>query len=277
MKSTSVVAAGLFTALLAVAGCSNAVTTSAPTTPAASAPTAADGSAPSASSSASSTSSRSSAPAPTTESLPASRKNVGTITQGRATTHRGEGDQAVSYQVGGPFAVVVELDCSTCTGTVRLNTAKRPGSPWFEGPAPTRTVALENVFASAKKTTVIVRATGTWSLKLSSWNDTPFRPGTRSGEGAAIVKIAGPSTGLRVRTTPKKGESMMLRFYEASPAGTSGGTRVLAGDEPLDEVIDISTPALVAVNGRGSWSFEPTRAPSGSSPTTASSSASSTP
>lgn len=195
---------------------------------------------------------------PSFEKPPDRRVDAGTVRQGTATVQRGSGDQTVHYEVGGEFAVIVELDCSRCTGTVLLTATKR-STPWFEGQGPSRVTALENIFARDTSSDLIVKATGDWTLRMRSWNDTPYQRGAQSGRDAAVVKLGDTGTKVKVTTRPQKGSSMLVRMYSARAAGQSADSYVIGGDSALDEVVEVRSPVVVAITGNGSWRLEPMR------------------
>lgn len=202
----------------------------------------------------SSTTSRSPSSRISTEAVPPTYKEAGTIRNGRPRTVSGTGTTGVRYRPATGTAVVVRLDCSRCSGPTTFTAAGR-AEPWTTGQAPLSAVTLDNLFAAKDDTVAVVKTRGRWSMTLQSWNDPPFTRGAASGTGAAFVKLAGPGTRIRLTARPSKG-TMNFRFKQAGPGGAS---RIIGGDEPLNETVDISTPAAVAVNGEGTWRLEPVR------------------
>ncbi|WP_018156336.1 hypothetical protein [Demetria terragena] len=242
-------------ALLALTACGpDTPEVSAPTTESTTAAAAQGSSTPTTGTSAAATTSATkTAKSPTRPSVPKKKRDVGTVRDGAPLTVQGAGDEAVSYDTGGDRAVVVELNCSKCSGPVLLTEASRY-EPWFEGTGPAKTTQLESISERDDEKQLIVRAKGSWTLRLTSWNDLPIKPGPQSGKNDAVMIMSGPGKSIRLRATPSKGEALHFRIYHAPDTKKS---RLIGGDEPLNESVDISLPAVVAVRGLGSWTLEP--------------------
>jgi hypothetical protein len=247
LRGASVAATIMVAAVLLVSGCAGAGTESAPEPTASSTPTkppsVADLVTPS--------------PTPTplaTEEPLAQTLDAGVVADGTSATVSGNGPSNVAYQRQGELAVVIDLDCSACTGTAKV-TAPGRMSPFGEATAPLRGSFLMDVFtADPVNQLFIVQAEGPWTVTLSSWNDLPLVSGPQVGTGPTVLYLSDDVSHVTVDYTPVGvDDSFSGRVFT-----TSDNTQVFGDTVAFSEVFEADLPGVMAIQTNGSWTVTPT-------------------
>lgn len=190
---------------------------------------------------------------PTAEAL-AQTVDAGALVEGSTATASGDGPSNVTYSRQGEFAVVIALDCSACTGTATV-TAPGRMSPLGESTAPMNGSYLMDVFKEDPvDQTLIVEATGPWSVTLSSWNDLPLVSGAQSGTGPTVLFFRDDVAHVSVDFTPAgPDDSFQGRVFT-----TSDRPQLFGDSAAFSEVFDADLPGVMSIQTNGSWTVTPT-------------------
>lgn len=180
--------------------------------------------------------------------------DAGTVAAGVAATASATGPSNVAFHTEGEFAVVVQLDCSACTGTATVTAAGRM-SPFGRATAPLTGAFLTAVFKDdSPDQTIIVDADGPWSVTLRSWNDLPLVTGSQHGTGPAVLFLADDVPHLVVDYRPSgPDDTFSGRVF------TTAGTPQLFGDSgAFSRSFDVDLPGVMAIQTNGTWTVTPT-------------------
>lgn len=166
----------------------------------------------------------------------------------------GKGDAEVTFKRDGEFAVVVHLDCSTCSGTTVLTAPERM-SPFGESDGALAGDYLMDVFkGSSAEQSVWLAADGPWSLRFESWNDLAPVSGKQSGEGSTVLALGDTASGIDVEFTPAGPDDQFSGRYFS----VSGGPRIFGDSEAFTDSYEVSLPGVLAITTNGSWTVTPT-------------------
>lgn len=194
------------------------------------------------------------ASAPATAEPVAQTVDAGVVAEGTSATASGTGPANVAYQRQGEFAVVMNVDCSACTGTT---TVTEPGrmSPFGSAAAPMRGSFLKDLFKNDPvDQTLIVLAEGPWTVTLQSWNDMPSVSGPQSGVGPAVLFFTDDVSRVTVDYTPAgPDDSFSGRVFTTSDKPTLFGNT-----DAFSEVFDADLPGVMAIQTSGTWTVTPT-------------------
>lgn len=180
--------------------------------------------------------------------------DAGDVGEGAPATVSGTGPSDVAFHVRGDFAVVMDLDCSRCTGTATV-TAPGRMTPFGEATAPLRASFLTGVMqADPAEQMLIVQADGPWSMTMRSWNDLTTVSGPQSGTGPAVLFFSDDVAHVQVDYTPADGDDR----FAARVFTTSDRTRLFGDTEAFSDTFDADLPGVVAISTNGSWSVRPT-------------------
>ncbi|OII11069.1 MULTISPECIES: hypothetical protein [unclassified Curtobacterium] len=179
---------------------------------------------------------------------------AGRVADGSSASASGSGDANVAFTSSGPIAVVVELDCSACTGTATV-TAPGRMSPFGRASAPLRASFLTGVLSSdGPEQSVIVEARGSWSVTLRSWNDLPLVSGAQSGKGPAVLFFSDDVSHVTVDYRPAgSGDSFSGRVFT-----TSGRPQLFGDSGAFARSYDVDLPGVMAIQTNGTWTVTPT-------------------
>lgn len=185
--------------------------------------------------------------------LPAPDLDLGTVGTGAPVTARESGSASVGFDAPEDVALIATLDCSACTGDIALTSPDR-GSAWGTGTAPLTATYLVDLTGPAVPDRVDVAAEGDWTLTLSSSEDLTAVTGDQTGTGPVVLRLTEGGSHVRVTYTPAAtGDELVLRVVsEADGTATTSGA-----DTAIDQVMPITTPALIALDTDGSWSVQP--------------------
>jgi hypothetical protein len=196
-------------------------------------------------------------PTPTTPAVVealATTVDAGAVAEGVTATISGTGPSNVAYQRQGEFAVIIGLDCTSCSG---MATVTAPGrmSPLGEAAAPMTGQFLMDVFKDDPVNQIfIVQTEGPWTVTLQSWNDLPLVSGPQSGTGPAVVFFSDDVAHVTVDYTPADADdSFMARAFT-----TSDNTQVFGNEDAFSEVFEADLPGILAVQTKGTWTITPT-------------------
>ncbi|WP_420365249.1 hypothetical protein AAEP80_17065 [Curtobacterium sp. L3-7] len=180
--------------------------------------------------------------------------DAGTVSGGVSATASGTGSSNVAFHADGDFAVVVELDCSSCTGTATV-TAPGRMSPFGRATAPLRGSFLTGVLQSdSPDQTIIVEADGPWTVTLRSWNDLPYVSGSQSGSGPAVLFFSDDVSHVTVDYRPSgPDDSFSGRVFT-----TSANPQLFGNTGAFTESFDVDLPGVMAIQTNGTWTVTPT-------------------
>jgi hypothetical protein len=192
--------------------------------------------------------------APATAEPVAQTVDAGVVAEGTSATVSGNGPSNVTYQRQGEFAVVIELDCSACTGTTIVTEPGRM-SPLGEVAAPLGGSFLMDVFTNDPvNQMLIVQAEGPWTVALRSWNDLPQVSGPQSGAGPAVLFFSDDVPRVTVDHTPAgTDDSFSGRVFT-----TSGVPQIFGDTGAFSKTYDADLPGVMAIRTDGSWTITPT-------------------
>ncbi len=179
--------------------------------------------------------------------------DAGTVASGVSATASATGPSNVAFHTEGQFAVVIELDCSTCTGTATV-TAPGRMSPFGRATAPLTASFLTAVFRDdAPDQTVIVDAQGPWSVTMRSWNDLPAVAGAQSGTGPAVLYLQDDVSHVAVDFRPASADDS----FNARAFTTSDDTQVFGDSGAFAKQFDVDLPGVIAIQTNGTWTVTP--------------------
>lgn len=124
------------------------------------------------------------------------------LDNGRPVTVTSQGNAEVAYHRLAEFATVVEFRCADCRGKLDVfNTGA--AVPIVSGDTNGEPVRIEwlidtvHEVSAGPDNSLLIRATGNWTLTLKSWHDLPITSERFEGHGARILRVDSP----RVRLT----------------------------------------------------------------------------
>lgn len=178
---------------------------------------------------------------------------AGTVANGKSQTVKGTGSAVVGYTRKGEIAVVVGIDCSSCTGLVNVTSPERM-SPLGEATAPMEGSYLVDVSTdSTDDPSIVVTAEGDWTLTLTSWNDLDQVSGKQSGTGSTVLYFSDTASKVTVTYEPlDTTDSFGARIFTESDTPF-----VFGNDEAFTETEDTDLPGVIAISTNGSWSITP--------------------
>ncbi|PZE85256.1 hypothetical protein [Curtobacterium sp. MCBD17_032] len=180
--------------------------------------------------------------------------DAGDVGEGAPATVSGTGPADVAFRVRGDFAVVMDLDCSRCTGTAAV-TAPGRMSPFGEASAPLTASFLTGVMRSdPDEQMLIVQADGPWSMTMRSWNDLPSVSGPQAGTGPAVLFFSDDVSHVQVEYTPADADDR----FGARVFTTSDDTQLFGDTEAFSDTFEADLPGVVAIATNGSWRITPT-------------------
>ena len=197
-------------------------------------------------------------PTPTATTPPIARAlpdtvDAGTVADGVSASASATGPSNVAFHTEGQFAVVIELDCSACTGTATV-TAPGRMSPFGRATAPLTGSFLTAVLRDdAPDQTVIVDAQGPWSVTMRSWNDLPTVSGAQSGTGPAVLFFQDDVSHLAVDFRPASAEDS----FNGRAFTTSDDTQVFGDSGAFAKQFDVDLPGVLAIQTNGTWTVTP--------------------
>lgn len=194
------------------------------------------------------------APPPFDASAFDSQLDAGAVADGTPATIQGSGSAIVDFTLDPALMVVIDLDCSACTGDVVVSAPDRR-SPLGNAQGPLTASYLNAVLDDdAPGQAITVKATGSWTLKITTSGDYPTVSGTQTGSGNRVLNFSDTATKLALDFTPlDTSDSLYLRVFPLS-----GHTKIFGNDDALIETLDADVPGIVAVSTNGSWSLTPT-------------------
>ncbi|MBF4635113.1 hypothetical protein ITJ38_11920 [Agreia pratensis] len=180
--------------------------------------------------------------------------SAGTVADGAPASLSGSGSAIVNFELDPALMVVVDLDCSACTGEVVVSAPTRK-NPLGTSQAPLTASYLNAVLDDDSPSQgITVKATGSWNLKITTSGDYPTVSGTQSGSGPRVLNFSDSASHIAVDYTPLDGaDSLFLRVFPLS-----GHTKIFGNDDALVETLDADVPGIVAVSTNGSWTLTPT-------------------
>lgn len=191
--------------------------------------------------------------------VPRKTVDAGRVSAGRAAVAQDTVPAVINFTRRGDFAVVVELDCSKCTGQVYATQSGRK-SPWVNSPAPVTGSFLIDIFKGGPEdVAVILDADGPWKVTLRSWNDIPALSGDQEGSGSAVLYLSDAADGVKVTYTPAdEDDDLVGRTFSAVTITDSGNPDMqLFGDsEAFTETIELKFPGIISIGTRGEWKLE---------------------
>jgi hypothetical protein len=194
------------------------------------------------------------APTPTpTPTVAAPLLTAGMVADGTSQTVKGTGSAVVGYTREGAIAVVVGIDCSSCTGLVNVTSPERM-SPLGEATAPMEGSYLVDVSTdSTDDPSIVVTAEGDWTLTLTSWNDLDQVSGKQSGTGSTVLYFSDTASKVTVTYEPLDAtDSFGARIFTESDTPF-----VFGNDEAFTETEDTDLPGVIAISTNGAWSVTP--------------------
>ena len=196
----------------------------------------------------------SSAATPRVKTEPPRKKiSVDTVTENKAQTVSGSGSALLQLNRQGDFAIVMQLDCSKCKGTMNVTQPDR-GSPLGEAKTPMKGAFLFGVTESEwDREAVVLTVNGTWKATFRSWNSLEPKTGRQSGRGSDVIYLADSYSEVIVDYKPKnKSDSFGARIFNSK-----GSSRVFGNDEAFVESFESKFPGVIAITTNGKWTVEP--------------------
>lgn len=177
---------------------------------------------------------------------------------GRPVTVHGSGNAEVAYQRLGEFATVVDFDCPECLGSLTLfNTGAQ--MPIVSGDTGGEPVQLQWLIDTVHEQTdgphnsLLVGATGEWTLTLRSWYDLPIQTAEVNGRGAQVLRVAAPS--VRVSFAPLNSrDKLNVYAYRFSDRGFAANLCVGRFES---STLDLHGGEVLLVWARGEWTLAP--------------------
>jgi hypothetical protein len=179
--------------------------------------------------------------------------DAGRVASGVSATASATGPSNVTFHTEGQFAVVIELDCSACTGTATV-TAPGRMSPFGRATAPLKGSFLTAVMQDdAPDQTVIIDAQGPWTATMRSWNDLPYVSGAQSGTGPAVLFFQDDVSHVAVDFRPAgPDDSFSGRVFT-----TSDHPQLFGNTDAFSEQFDVDLPGVMAIQTNGTWTVTP--------------------
>lgn len=176
---------------------------------------------------------------------------------GRPVEVRGSGNAEVAYERLGAFATVVEFECANCTGPLVLfNTG--PALPIVSGEGMGDPVDIEwlidtvHEISDGPHNSLLLQASGDWTLTLRSWRDLPIQTEPLEGSGAKVVRVAAPA--VRVSFAPLNSQDTLNVYaYRLSDRGFTANTCVGRFES---RVLDLNGGDVLLIWARGEWTLE---------------------
>lgn len=177
---------------------------------------------------------------------------VTAVSAGHPVSIDASGTRQIAYTVDDASMVAAHLDCRGCTGMVVFGDAAR-SDPLLIEAAPVEAEHLLNT-GDDRRTLLLVRASGAWTLTLTSTADLPAAL-PQTGTGPKVVALVGPGSGLSVKSiVPFVGPGLPVhvRAYDAASRTLVGETTVEPGRTAR---LRIALPVVLEVATEGPWSL----------------------
>lgn len=176
---------------------------------------------------------------------------------GRPVEVRGSGNAEVAYERLGQFATVVDFECPDCTGPLMLfNTG--PALPIVSGEGAGEPVDIEwlidtvHEMSDGPHNSLLLQASGDWTLTLRSWHDLPIQREPLEASGAKVVRVAAPS--VRVSFAPLNSrDTLNVYAYRLSDRGFTANTCIGRFES---SVLDLNGGNVLLIWARGEWTLE---------------------
>lgn len=176
---------------------------------------------------------------------------------GRPVRVQGSGNAEVAYQRLTDFATVVDFECAGCSGPLTLfNTGA--AVPIVSGETSGDPVDLEwlidtvHEMSDGPHNSLLVQATGEWSLTLRSWHDLPVQTEPLEGTGAKVVRVDAPT--VRVSFAPLNSrDTLNVYAYRLSDREFTANTCVGRFES---SVLDLNGGEVLLIWARGDWTLE---------------------
>lgn len=185
---------------------------------------------------------------------PAQRLEAGAVADGTSATVSGDGPAEITFVRDGDIAVVVDVDCSACTGPTMLTAPDRV-SPLDEADGAMRGSYLVDVFAhTTPEQSVWLLAEGEWTVELSSWNDLPSTTGAVEGSGSTVLLLTDDLPSSVITWAPAHDDDVLQARYFGA---TEEHALVFGDSAAFSERMEIRRPGVLAIATDGEWSVEP--------------------
>lgn len=177
---------------------------------------------------------------------------------GRPVEVRGSGNAEIAYERLGQFATVVSFDCASCSGDLTVfNTGA--AVPIVSGETIGEPVDIEWLIdtvheqSDGPRNSLLIRASGDWSLTLRSWFDLPMQSGTVHGTGSAVVRLDTPR--IRLTFAPLNSRDTLNAYAYRQPDGAFRANACLGRRE--SRVLDLNGGQVLLLWARGDWILDP--------------------
>lgn len=177
---------------------------------------------------------------------------------GRPVEVQGSGNAEIAYDRLGDFATVVTFDCARCTEDLTVfNTGG--GVPILSGRTGGEPVHVEWLIDTVHeegndpRNSLLIRATGHWSLTLRSWFDLPVRSGTINGTGSAVVRLDAPQ--VRMTFAPLNSRDALNAYAYRQDDGEFRANTCIGRRE--SRVLDLNGGQVLLLWARGDWTLDP--------------------
>lgn len=173
---------------------------------------------------------------------------------GRPVEVQSSGNAEIAYQRLSEFATVVSFDCENCAGDLTVFNAGA-GVPILSGRTAGEPVHIEWLIdtvheeADDPRNSLLVRATGDWTLALRSWFDLPVRSGTISGTGSAVVRL--DAAQVRLTFAPLNSRDALNAYAYRQADGEFRANTCLGRRE--SRVLDLNGGQVLLLWARGDW------------------------
>ena len=188
-------------------------------------------------------------PAATSVDLPATDIDLGAITPGTPVSASRTGSAAVGFSAPEDSAVIADLDCTACTGTVQVASPGR-STPWGQSEGPTTGQYLVDMTGEAPDR-VEVQAEGEWTLTLRSSDDLPAAEGAQQGTGPAVLRLTEPGSQVRVSYSPAGPEDELSARLVSSEQSMNFGA-----DAAMEQTYPVPMPGVISLDTAGSWTVQ---------------------
>jgi hypothetical protein len=168
----------------------------------------------------------------------------------------GTGNAEIVYERLGEFATVVGFECEECTGDLTLfNTGA--AAPILTGETIGEQVEIEWLIDTVHEQTgprnsLLIRASGNWTLTLRSWFDLPVSSGTISSTGSKVVRV--DASQVRLTLAPLNSRDV-LNVYSYRLADREFSASTCIGRRE-SQVLDLNGGQVLLLWARGDWTLE---------------------
>lgn len=198
------------------------------------------------------------APAPDPTPAPEFPRQDFLLDTGRPVEVSGTSNAEIAYERLGQFATVVSFDCEECTGDLTVfNTGA--AVPIVSGETSGDPVHIEWLIdtvheqSNGPRNSLLIRATGDWSLTLRSWFDLPVESGTVNGTGSAVVRLDSPR--IRLTFAPLNSRDALNAYAYRLEDGEFRANTCIGRRE--SRVLDLNGGQVLLLWARGDWTLDP--------------------